>query len=157
LQFSHLKEAYTIFTGNNNREAGTTIPAIYLFETSLCKYRRSLFLNDSDVDMSRERVIVDIETLEQALKVEQTIRTGYTNPMAENIVQWIAVEEDLANSYHKIAARSDSRQLMEALRELEEESRHNITLLQPVLESLERFAEERIRREKLIEHLMQNA
>lgn len=106
--------------------------------------------------MSRERVIVEIETLGQALKVEQTIRTGYCDPIAENILQWIAVEEDLANSYQKLSAKFSNQELAKALKELEEESRSNITLLRSLLKSAEEFGEARIRREKLIERLMQS-
>lgn len=99
---------------------------------------------------------MEIETLGQALKVEQTIRTGYCDPIAENILQWIAVEEDLANSYQKLSAKSSNQELAKALKELEEESRSNITLLRPMLKSAEEFGEARIRREKLIERLMQS-
>jgi hypothetical protein len=106
--------------------------------------------------MNRERVIVEIETLEQALKVEQTIRTGYCGPIAENVIQWIAVEEDLANSYQRISEKSESPELKKALNELEEESRQNIALLDSLLKSTEEFGQARIRREKLIEYLMQS-
>lgn len=115
-----------------------------------------LQLLDESIDMSRERVIVEIETLGQALKVEQTIRTGYCDPIAENIVQWIAVEEDLSNSYHKISEKSDSQELKRALNELEQESRQNITRLQFLLKSTEQFREARIQREKIVEHFVEN-
>jgi hypothetical protein len=106
------------------------------------------------VDMSRERVIVEIETLGQALRVEQTIKTGYCDTISENLLQWIAVEEDLANSYRKISEKPPNQNLKKAVNELEAESRKNITLLHSMLESVEEFGEARNRREKLIEHLI---
>ncbi len=106
--------------------------------------------------MSRERVIVEIETLEQALKIEQTIRTGYCDPIAENILQWIAVEEDLVNSYQRISEKSKTQELKKALNLLEEESQSNVTLLHSLLKSFEELGEARIRRERLIEHLIQS-
>jgi rubrerythrin len=106
--------------------------------------------------MNRERVIVDIVTLGQALKVEQTIRTGYCDPIAENIAQWIAVEEDLANSYDKLSTGSTRPELKKYLSELEEESRRNLTFLHSLLKSVEDLGEARIRREKLVERLMKS-
>jgi hypothetical protein len=105
--------------------------------------------------MSRERIIVEIETLGQALKVEQTIRTGYCEPIAENILQWIAAEEDLSNSYQKIAEKSVFREIKKDLIGLEEESHNNIALLHSILQSIEQFSAARSRREELIERLMQ--
>jgi hypothetical protein len=107
--------------------------------------------------MNRERVIVDIDSLGQALKVEQTIRTGYCEPIAENILQWIAVEEDLANSYHKIVDKSENPELKKALIELEEESRRNTELLHSLLKSDENLREARLQREKLVEHLLESS
>jgi hypothetical protein len=105
--------------------------------------------------LNRERVIAEIETLEDALKVEQMIRTGYCDPIDENILQWIAVEEDLANSYHKIADRSQSQELKKTLDGFEQESRRNLTLLQNMSKSVEEFEKARIRRERSIEGLIQ--
>ncbi len=98
--------------------------------------------------MSRERVIVDIENLEQALRLEQTVRTGYCDPIAENLLAWIAVEEDLAASYEKLGEKyADSRN---SIRELSEESRKNIDLLRGILKSIESFSQTRQKREELI-------
>ncbi len=107
--------------------------------------------------MSRERVIVEIENLEQAFKVEQTIKTGYCDTIVDNLTQWIAVEEDLANSYRDLAVKSQPQELKGALSGLEEESRQNIALLHSLLRSTEEFGEARIRREKMLEHLMKSS
>jgi hypothetical protein len=98
-------------------------------------------------------VIVEIESLGQALKVEQTIRTGYCDPIAENILQWIAVEEDLANSYRKIAGKSDDLELKNALGELEQGSRETETILHTMLKNVEELRETRLKREKRVESL----
>ncbi len=100
----------------------------------------------------RERVIVEIENLGQALKVEQTIRTGYCDPIAENVLQWIAVEEDLANSYRKIASESDNLELKKALGELEQESRGTENILHTMLKNVEELREARLKREKRVEN-----
>ncbi|MDG6907023.1 MAG: hypothetical protein JRN20_14720 [Nitrososphaerota archaeon] len=107
--------------------------------------------------MSRERVIVEIETLGDALKVEETIRTGYCDAIAENLVQWIAVEEDLASSYQKISNKSADPLLKKSINELVAESRENITILNSMLKSVEEFGKARDLREKQIERLAQSA
>ncbi|HXQ92051.1 MAG TPA: hypothetical protein VN739_03530, partial [Nitrososphaerales archaeon] len=76
--------------------------------------------------MSRERVIVEIENLEQALKLEETVRTGYCDPIAENLVAWIAVEEDLVSSYEKLSKKYSQQGPNNTIKELSEESKNNI-------------------------------
>lgn len=104
--------------------------------------------------MSRERVIVDIENLEQALRLEQTVRTGYCDPIAENLLAWIAVEEDLATSYDKLSERH-SNKAKEEIRDLSVQSRSNIEVLRRILESIEGFAKAREKRERLIYEMIE--
>src|SRR5579875_2510593 len=104
--------------------------------------------------MDRERVIVDFENFGQALKLEQTVKTGYCEPIAENLLAWIAVEEDLSNSYSKLSKKFEGQEdLRKAALDLSVESKNNITLLNGLLKSVEEFSEARDRRQKLIEGL----
>jgi rubrerythrin len=107
--------------------------------------------------MSRERVILEIENLEQALKVEETIKTGYCDMIVDNVSQWIAVEEDLANSYRSLIEKSASEEVRKTLAELEQDSRQNLTGLHSLLETIEEFSSARVRREKRIEDLMKRS
>ena len=104
--------------------------------------------------MNRERVIVEIENLEQAQKLEETVRTGYCDPIAENLVAWIAVEEDLVSSYEKLSEKYSRREAKDAIRELREESRNNITILHEILKSIEQLGRARDQRRQLIEKLI---
>ena len=104
--------------------------------------------------MSRERVIVDIENLKQALKLEQTVRTGYCDPIAENLLAWIAVEEDLAGSYEKLSERESKQDLKNAMKDLAVESRNNAVLLQQLLNSVDEFGKARDQRQRLIKSLI---
>jgi hypothetical protein len=104
--------------------------------------------------MNRERVIVEIHNLGQALKVEDTIKTGYCDPIAENLLAWMAVEEDLASSYEGISAASADRDSKEAMNLLAAESINNVKLLQNLLDTVEEFGAARERRKKTIEGLM---
>jgi len=104
--------------------------------------------------MSRERVIVEIEDLEQALKLEETVKTGYCDPIAENLLVWIAVEEDLASSYGKLTEKYSQQETKDAMRELHNESKRNITKLHEILNSVEELGQARNRRRELIANLI---
>jgi hypothetical protein len=103
--------------------------------------------------MNRERVIVDIHNLGQALKVEETIKSGYCDPIAENLLAWMAVEEDLASSYDGLAAKSLGN-AKDAINQLAGESRNNVKLLQNLLDTVEEFGAARERRQKTIESII---
>jgi hypothetical protein len=106
--------------------------------------------------MSRERVIVEIENLEQALKLEETVRTGYCDPIAENLVAWIAVEEDLVSSYEKLSKKYSQQEPNSTIKELSEESKNNIIVLHEILKSVEQLGQARDLRRQLIEKSIRN-
>jgi len=53
--------------------------------------------------VKRERVIVEFEGAKEAKKVEETVKTGYVETAIESLIQWMAVEDDLADSYEELA------------------------------------------------------
>lgn len=106
--------------------------------------------------MERDRIIADIESLEQALKVEETIRTGYCHPIIESLLAWIAVEEDLVSSYGKMAKVGYARDLDEPIRKLSVESKENAEQLHRLVKMIEDFAETSERRQRLILKLVQS-
>lgn len=104
---------------------------------------------------ARERVIVEIENLDQALRVEETIKTGYCDPVAENLLSWIAAEEDLADSYEKLAEKSkDQKESRETLLLLREESKKTIKMILNLLDSTEELGAISDRRRETIQKLM---
>ncbi len=103
--------------------------------------------------MSRERVIVEIRSVDQAIKVEETIRTGYCDPIAESLLAWIAVEEDLCDSYELLSAKNSNEESKETLDSLMRESRGNINSLQALLDIVEEFGAARDRRQAMLEKL----
>jgi hypothetical protein len=105
---------------------------------------------------NRERVIVEIENLEQALKVEQTVRTGYCDPIAENLLAWIAVEEDLASSYQKLSQKYTELDAKELTDMLSTDSLNNVKILHALLKSVEEFGATRDRRQQMIERLIKH-
>lgn len=106
----------------------------------------------------RERVIVEIENLDQALRVEETIKTGYCDPVAENLLSWIAAEEDIADSYERLADKSkDQKEVREELLLLREESKKTIKMVQELLDSVEELGATSDRRQESIRKLMSPA
>jgi len=103
--------------------------------------------------MGRERVLVEIENPDQALKLEETVRTGYCDPIAENLVAWIAVEEDLVSSYEKLSKKYPQPEIENAMKELGEESKNNIIVLHEILKSIEQLGQARDQRRHLLEKL----
>lgn len=106
--------------------------------------------------MDRDRIIADIESFEQALRVEETIRSGYCHPIIESLLSWIAVEEDLVSSYGKLAEAGYARDKEEPIRRLSVESNENAEQLRKLVKMIEGFAEASERRQNLILRLIQS-
>ncbi len=99
------------------------------------------------------RVIVELTSTGDARKVEESVKTGYAETSIENLVQWLAVEEDLAESYARLAAGSKEAAARRAYQKLQEESRSNAAELAKMLKSLEALDRARIRRIELLSDL----
>jgi hypothetical protein len=96
--------------------------------------------------MKRERIIADVETVADARKVEETVKTGYAEALIETLVNWIGVEEDLAGSYDHLAAKQANPQAKSVFQKLANESRDNVESLTGLKVSLERLDRARIER-----------
>ncbi|MEM0118447.1 MAG: hypothetical protein QXV32_08360 [Conexivisphaerales archaeon] len=98
--------------------------------------------------MKRSRLIADISSFEQAERVETTIKTGYSEPILENLAQWIAVEEDLVSSYEQMKdtlETAESRRLAGKLAEDSKELIHQLHELQSKLVILDERQAQRIK------------
>jgi hypothetical protein len=96
--------------------------------------------------MKRGRMIVEIETMEQARRVEETVKSGYSEVVIESLVQWLAVEEDLVSSYEKLAKALPDAAGRDAARKLGEQSKKGITALSGFLRKFEEIDRERMKR-----------
>jgi rubrerythrin len=92
--------------------------------------------------LTRERVIVDVEDLEQAAKIEETVYTGYCEAIKDSLVHWIAVEEDIIESYRRLSKRIEPK-ISGRLEDLAAESTNNLTTLREILKSLEVLGQQR--------------
>jgi len=104
-------------------------------------------------DMERARILVDINTMEQAERVEESIRTGYVEAIIENLVNWIAVEEDLAESYEKFSNSLTSAKERETANKLLVLSSSDADILRMKLGEFEGFENEHKKRIQLVKKL----
>lgn len=103
--------------------------------------------------MARNRVLKEFDTTGDAVKVEETVKTGYSETAIENLVQWAAVEEDLAASYEKMAEESETKAKKEVFRALHDESKRNMVEISGLVEYLEGLDRARVKRVELLKGL----
>lgn len=102
------------------------------------------------------RILKEIGTLEEAERIEETIKTGYVDTIIENLVNWIGAEEDLSESYEKFSkflASPEEREIVDSLHVL---SASNIDVLNKMLEEFEGFDSEYRKRIRLVKKLRKN-
>jgi len=96
--------------------------------------------------MTRTRLLKEINSTEDARKVEETVKTGYAETTIENLTHWLAAEEDLVDSYGHLADSTDDAKKKTAFRKLQAESKANIARLAELLKSLEELDRARTER-----------
>ena len=87
--------------------------------------------------MKRERVLVEFEGAKEAKKVEESVKTGYVETAVESLIQWMAVEDDLADSYEELAKNSKDAASQKVFRQLHEESKSVSAKLTGLVRSME--------------------
>ena len=100
--------------------------------------------------MTRARVIKDFDSTEDAKKVEETVKTGFAETSIESLVQWAAVEEDLAETYGRLAEESKEPRRHDAFLQLREDSKRNTKELLGLVEYLEGLDRARVKRIELL-------
>ncbi len=97
------------------------------------------------MSVRRERVITEIEDLDQAARVEETLRDGYCDVIRDYLVHWIAAEEDVAQSYDKISLSLDATS-GKKFTDMASESRGNTKVLRDLLASFDALSKQRTTR-----------
>ena len=103
--------------------------------------------------MARTRILTELSTSEDARKVEETVKTGYAETSIENLTQWAGVEEDLAESYGRLAEGAGTPERKNAFKRLEEESKRNVIELSGLVDYLEGLDNARLKRIELLSNL----
>ena len=101
----------------------------------------------------RERVIKEIETVDQAIKAEKDVETGYHGVIEENITYWLAVEEDIVESYTKLAKRSKSRTTKTTLNKIIQDSKNHIRILTSVRKNINKIVADEHRHAAMLQEL----
>ena len=101
----------------------------------------------------RQRIIKDIETLDQAVKAEQDVEVGYHGVIEENLTHWIAVEEDIIESYTKLADQSDNKKIKSTLTKIVDDSKNHVRILNSIQKSFAKIMTDEQRHAKLLQDL----
>ena len=101
----------------------------------------------------RERIIQDIQTVDQAIKAEKDVETGYHGVIEENLDYWLAVEEDIIDSYTKLAKQTDNKKIKVTLSKITEDSRNHVRILTSIRKSFTKIMNDEQRHAKILEEL----
>jgi len=101
----------------------------------------------------RERIIQDIETVDQAIKAEKDVEVGYHSAIEDNILLWLATEEDIIESYSKLIKNSESRKIKATLTKIIDDSKKHILMLNSIRKSFDKIAADEHRHAKMLEEL----
>ena len=101
----------------------------------------------------RERIIKDIETVDQAVKAEKDVESGYHGVIDENIAYWLAVEEDIVESYTKLLSETDNKKIKTTLTRIIEDSKNHIRMLTSIKKSFTKIMTDEQRHAALLESL----
>jgi rubrerythrin len=104
-------------------------------------------------ERGRERIIKDVETLDQAVKAEKDVESGYHGVIEENIAYWLAVEEDIVDSYTKLAKASKNRKIKTNLTKIIEDSKNHIRILTSIRKSFNKIMADEQRHAQILQEL----
>lgn len=104
-------------------------------------------------EKGRERIIKDIETLDQAVKAEKDVESGYHGVIDENITYWLAVEQDIIDSYTKLAKQSEDKKAKATLTRIVEDSKNHIRMLTSIRKAFAKIMADEQRHAKLLQEL----
>jgi rubrerythrin len=101
----------------------------------------------------RERIIADIETVDQAIKAEKDVESGYHSVIEENVSYWLAVEEDIIESYTKLRQQSSSKKIKTTLARIIDDSKNHVRMLTSIKKAFAKIMADEKRHARLLEGL----
>ena len=101
----------------------------------------------------RERIIKDIQTVDQAIKAEKDVEIGYHGVIDENIAYWLAVEEDIIESYTKLLKQTDNKKIKTTLTRIIGDSENHVRILTSIKKSFNKIMNDEQRHAQLLESL----
>ncbi len=113
-------------------------------------------------EKGRERIITEIETVDQAVKAEKNVELGYHGVIDENVAYWLGVEEDLVESYTKLLKQpvpfqelkqTGNEKMKNTLTTLVKDSENHIRMLTSIKSSFAKIMNDEQRHAQLLESL----
>jgi rubrerythrin len=104
-------------------------------------------------EKGRERILKEIDTLDQAVKAEKDVESGYHGVIDENITYWLAVEQDIVESYTKLAKGIEDKKAKTTLTGIVEDSKKHIRMLTSIRKSFDTIMADEHRHTKLLQEL----
>jgi ferritin-like metal-binding protein YciE len=96
------------------------------------------------------RVIKEIESLDQAIKAEQNVESGYHATIDEYLSYWMAVEEDVVESYSKLVETIQNSEVKRTLEQLIEDSKKHRKMLEYISVSLNEIMKDEERHARML-------
>jgi len=104
-------------------------------------------------ESGREPIVRDIQTVDQAIKAEKDVESGYRGVIEENVDYWLAVEEDIVASYTKLAKQTENKKIKTTLAKIIEDSRNHLRILTSIRKSFTKIMNDEHRHAQLLESL----
>lgn len=101
----------------------------------------------------KNRVLTEFDSAGDAKKVEETVKTGYIDTTIENLAQWSAAEDDLADTYGSLSESATDKAERALFKRLHEESMVTKGELSKLLKEVERLDRARVDRIKRLTEL----
>jgi rubrerythrin len=99
------------------------------------------------------RVIQEIESLDQAIKIVKDVESGYHAAIEESISYWWAVDEDIIDSYVKLMDKSGDERVKSTLSRIIPDLRDHIEVLESMRESFRKMLADVQRHANLLQAL----
>ncbi len=100
---------------------------------------------------------MEVRNLDQALKVEKDVASAYGEMIKENISYWLAVEQDLIDSYSTMIGQARDLTIRDALASIVEDSRGHVEVLESMMESFSKMIRDEERHAKTLERFQNSA
>jgi bacterioferritin (cytochrome b1) len=103
----------------------------------------------------QERIVTCIDSLPQAIRVQRDVIAGYHKILEDNLSYWLAVEEDIVNSYTSLMKKAENEKVSNALSSIINDTKDHIEALESTRESLRKILADNARHTKVLEELQE--
>ena len=100
-----------------------------------------------------ERIIEDIRTVDQAIKAEKDVESGYHAVIDENLSYWLAVEEDIVESYTKLIKNTENKKTKSTLTKIVADSKNHVQMLTSIRKAFNKIMSDEQRHARMLEEL----